>query len=117
MEPQIIYTHCASDLNRDHRIVYEACLVATRPPSSAKEVYTFDITADPAFGSFGMFQPNVFVEINIDKKIEAMQSYESELRPYPHPRSIEMIKIMAQRWGGMIGVEYAEAFELVRQVK
>jgi len=46
-----------------------------------------------------------------------MQAYESELRPYPHSRSIEMMRIMAQRWGSIIGVEYAEAFRLVRWVK
>ena len=117
IEPWIIYTHCSSDINRDHRIIHEAVLVATRPPSPVKELYAFDVTSDWAFGSFGSFQPNVFVEIDIDKKIGAMQAYKDELKSYPHPRSLEMIKVVAQKWGSVIGVEYAEAFELVRWIK
>ena len=117
IEPQIIYTHCSSDLNRDHRIVSEAVLVATRPPSPVRELYTFDATTDWAFGSFTSFQPNVFVEIDIDEKIELLRQYKDELRPYPHPRSPGMIRTVAQRWGSVIGVEYAEAFQLVRWIK
>lgn len=116
-KPDIIYTHCSSDINRDHRIINEAVLVATRPPSSVKELYAFDATSDWAFGQFGYFKPNVFVEIDIEEKMKGLEVYKGEMRPYPHPRSPEAIRALAMRWGSVVGVPYAEAFELVRQYK
>lgn len=45
-----------------------------------------------------------------------MSKYKSELREFPHPRSIEGMKVMAKKWGSVIGTEYAEAFELIRKI-
>jgi hypothetical protein len=45
-----------------------------------------------------------------------MKCYASELREYPHPRSIEALEINAKRWGTVIGCSSAEAFELIRKV-
>ncbi len=64
-------------------------------------------------------EPNVFVNINstLERKIRAMQLYESEARPFPHPRSPEALRAIAQRWGSVVGLEAAEAFELVRSIR
>jgi len=117
-EPHTIYTHCSSDVNRDHRIINEAVLIATRPPCSVKEIYGFDITSFWGFNQFGSFNPNVFVDITdtIDDKIEGLEDYKSELRPPPHYRSLESIRNRAQVWGSVINVPYAEAFELIRKI-
>ena len=119
IEPDVIYTTCASDVNRDHRIINEAVLIATRPPSKVKQIYAFDVTSFWAFGQFGSFKPNVFVDITdtIDKKIEGLKEYKDELRPFPHYRSVRNIKSLAQSWGMVINVPYAEAFELIREIK
>jgi hypothetical protein len=45
-----------------------------------------------------------------------MESYEFEKRAYPHPRSPQALTIQAQRWGVVVGYEYAEAFCLVRSI-
>ena len=45
-----------------------------------------------------------------------MEAYEFEKRKYPHPRSPEALKILAQRWGIVVGKEYAEAFMLIRNI-
>ena len=47
---------------------------------------------------------------NLDAKIKAMESYEFEKRPYPHPRSPEALEIIAKRWGTVVGTQMAEAF-------
>ena len=39
-----------------------------------------------------------------------------EKRKYPHPRSPEALEIQAKRWGISIGVDYAEAFCIVRTI-
>lgn len=118
--PDTIFTHCASDLNRDHRVVNEAVMVATRPPNSVKKIYCFDVTSDWGFGQFGRFKPNVFFSLApqyVDEKITSMEAYREEARGHPHPRSPEMIRALAQRWGSVIGVPYAEAFELIKMIK
>ena len=46
-----------------------------------------------------------------------MALYESEARPFPHPRSPEVLRAIAERWGSVVGVEAAEGFELVRSVR
>ena len=53
----------------------------------------------------------------MNAKIKGMEAYEFESRPYPHPRSPEALKIVAQRWGVAMGTEYAEAFQIVRTVE
>jgi hypothetical protein len=53
----------------------------------------------------------------LDRKVEAMQMYESEARLFPHPRAPEALKAQAQRWGTAAGLAAAEAFDLVRLVR
>ena len=65
------------------------------------------------------FRPNVFVDISatLETRVHAMALYESEARPFPHPRSAEALRAIARRWGSVVGVEAAEAFELVRAIR
>ena len=122
-QPQIVYTHHGGDLNIDHAITHRAVMTATRPIRSCtvREIYAFEVPSSTewAFGQFQpAFQPNVFVDISatLETKIQAMQIYESEARTFPHPRSSEALQSIAKRWGSAVGVEAAEAFELVRLV-
>ena len=45
-----------------------------------------------------------------------MACYETEVRDFPHPRSLEGLEVVARRWGTVVGCRAAEAFELVRSV-
>jgi LmbE family N-acetylglucosaminyl deacetylase len=123
VQPEIIYTHHGGDLNIDHAIVHRAVLTATRPLRGCpvRELYAFEVPSSTewSFQQFEpFFHPNVFVDIQetLNLKIEALQMYETEIQPFPHPRSPETIRAIAQRWGSTAGVEYAEAFELIRSV-
>jgi len=46
-----------------------------------------------------------------------MAAYKSELHNYPHPRSLKVLEIISKRRGTVVGVNAAEAFCLVRQLK
>jgi hypothetical protein len=46
-----------------------------------------------------------------------MQVYESEIKKYPHPRSPEALKIVAQRCGAVSNLKYAAPFILIRMIK
>ena len=37
-----------------------------------------------------------------------------EMRPFPHPRSLEGVEALARVGGVSVGVEAAEAFEVIR---
>jgi LmbE family N-acetylglucosaminyl deacetylase len=121
--PHVIYTHHSGDLNIDHQVVHRAVMTATRPQGDhpAKAIYAFEIpsSTDWAFHQFSPFHPNVFIDISttLETKLQAMSLYESEVRLFPHPRSPEAIRAIAQRWGSSAGLEAAEAFQLIRAIR
>ena len=124
VRPQIIYTHHGGDLNIDHVVVHRAVLTATRPIPGhpVKEIYAFEVPSSTewAFGQFqSTFRPNIFVDISmtLETKISAMELYKSEVRALPHPRSPEALRANARRWGSVVGLETAEAFELIRSIR
>ncbi|MFA6568256.1 MAG: PIG-L family deacetylase [Victivallales bacterium] len=120
--PSIVYTQHGGDLNIDHVITFRATLTAARPTENCpvKELYAYEVASSSewSFSQFSpAFIPNFFVDINqtLDIKIKAMNIYEGEVRAFPHPRSAEALHATAQRWGSVIGVKAAEAFQLVRK--
>jgi len=117
ISPDIIYTHSRQDTNQDHQIVYDAVMVATRPPINAK-VLCFEILTSAEW-AHSAFIANTYVDIRefIERKIELFNIYVSQIKKYPHPRSKEGIRIVAQKRGLDVGLEYAEAFQLVKEVK
>ena len=124
LNPQVIYTHYGGDLNIDHGITFRAVMTAARPlrGSSVRDIYTFETPSATEWGfqKFGpVFAPNVFMDISgtLEKKLKAIQLYESEVREFPHPRSSDALRAIARRWGSVAGLEAAEAFELVRAVR
>ena len=124
VEPSRVYTQHGGDLNIDHHVTYRATLTATRPMKNGcvRELLAYEVASSTewAFGSFEpLFRPNVFVDVaaTLERKIEAMAAYKSELRTFPHPRSAENLRACARRWGATVGVEAAEAFELVRDIR
>lgn len=122
--PQVIYTHCGSDLNTDHVLCHRAILTATRPTGGhlVERIYGFEVLSSTEWG-FGQvvphFQPNVFVEITdtLEVKIQAMLLYKTEIRTFPHPRSPEAVRALARLRGSTVGVHAAEAFQLIREVR
>ena len=123
LRPEIVFTQHGGDLNVDHNIVYRATLTATRPMAGCpvRSVYSYEVASSSewAFSKFApVFKPTVFADISatLDQKIAAMATYESEARPFPHPRSGRALRAIAERWGSTAGLEAAEAFELVRAI-
>lgn len=119
-QPSVVYTNNISDINADHRLLAEACMVASRPTptSCVNELYFCEIPGSTDWG-FGQitptFEPNVYVDISshIETKHSAVVAYATETRQHPDARSVEATIALAQRRGVTIGVEYAEAFKLV----
>jgi len=124
IKPQIIFTHHGGDLNMDHVITFRATLTAARPLAGrvVRSVYAYEVPSSTewAFQKFEpKFQPNLFHDISdtLAKKIEAMQIYDSETRKFPHPRSSQALQAIANRWGCVMGLGAAEAFEVISEIK
>ena len=119
-EPDLVFIPHRGDLNMDHRIVHEAALVATRPLSSrVRKILAYETLSETEWGrSIAHFHPGVYVDISgfIRLKQEAMLLFETELKTAPHPRSVELISALATKRGSEIGVKYAEAFMLIREI-
>lgn len=124
-KPEVIFTHHGGDVNIDHQRTFEAVITACRPMeheavSTLISFETMSGTEWRASSDPRHFIPNMFVELNeddLEAKIKAMEAYEFEKREYPHPRSPEALMIRAQMWGVANGVDYAEAFQLIRLIE
>ena len=123
-QPEIIFTHHGGDVNIDHQKTFDAVITSTRPMEheKVKTIITFETPSGTEWKASSdprHFLPNFFVsvsETNINAKIKGMESYEFERRKYPHPRSPESLKIYAQKWGIVVGQNFAEAFFIVRSI-
>ena len=120
--PDIVYTHYPFDLNNDHAVVSHSVTVACRPKAkqTVKTLLFFEIPSSTEWrpASAVSFAPNWFnnVSATIDLKCEAMKHYEKELLDFPHPRSLQGIRSLAQWRGATSACEAAEAFVLGRLI-
>ncbi len=124
VRPTVVYTHFPHDVNADHGRVAQAAWVACRPyvvPGLRRfAVYETPSSTEWAWPLTGsVFAPALFVDIaaTLEIKLTAMACYESELREYPHPRSLTALTERAAYWGSRIGVASAEAFQVLREVE
>ncbi len=123
VKPQIIYIPHKGDVNRDHQIVFDAVMVAIRPKPDLliEKVLSYEALSETEWGApfvENAFIPNVYVDISetLEIKLKAMSEYKSELKEYPHPRSLEAISALAKLRGSAIGMKAAEAFMLIRGI-
>ncbi len=125
IKPDVVFTHHPSDLNNDHLHTSLACQAAIRlfqrkpEIKPIKELLFMEVPSATEWSlnkAMNQFNPNTFIEIGeevINKKIEALSMYRDVMRPFPHPRSEEVLKGLAAFRGGQSGMIYAEAFESV----
>jgi LmbE family N-acetylglucosaminyl deacetylase len=119
----VVYLTNPHDTHTDHRVVFEACWTLMKPFRTAsrgpKRILVYETLsstdAAPPLSSRA-FQPNVWSDITpwIAQKCEAMAIYASEAQPDPLPRGASAIRALARVRGAQVGVEYAEAFQLLR---
>lgn len=124
VNPDWVYLVNGSDIHSDHRIVFEATMAVLKPflkGFGVTKILSYEClssteVASPQPGH--AFIPNVFSEItpHLDRKIEIMEMYKTEIQQEPLPRSASAIRALARYRGATIGVEYAEAFMLIREV-
>ena len=122
VKPNIVYLHHGGDLNQDHRGVFKAAMIALRGYTKPRvsKILSFETvsTTEQAPQVPGwQFSPNYFVDITdtLESKLKALALYDDELAAFPHPRSAEGLRALAQVRGSAVGLRAAEAFELIRE--
>jgi LmbE family N-acetylglucosaminyl deacetylase len=122
-EPDTLFVPFVGDLHFEHRLVFEAALVAARPRGSdyPLRILAYETMSETNWSAPGLspaFQPNVFIDISdhLEAKIEAFECFRSQVMPFPDERSIKALRALALLRGSTVSRHAAEAFMLLREV-
>ncbi len=123
LEPDIVYLPFKGDVHTDHQIVFSAsysCSKSFRYPS-IKKIVMMETLSETEFAPSikeCIFIPNMFVDITdfIDRKIEIMIHYKSEIGQHPFPRSERNTRALATFRGATASCEYAESFFILKEI-
>jgi LmbE family N-acetylglucosaminyl deacetylase len=122
LRPDVVYTHFSGDVNLDHHVVARAAWTACRPYMlpALRRFAVFETPSSTEWGwpADGGFTPNRYVDVTatLATKLEAMACYASELRDYPHPRSLRALTERAAYWGSHVGLAAVEPFHVLREM-
>jgi len=117
--PDTVLTHSPYDANNDHKIVFNATIMATRPGAQnhVNTLMSYEVLSSSEWAYVDTFTPNYFEELtekDVELKWQALSFYESEIKSYPFPRSSDGVKALAMMRGMQSGFKFAEAFHLIR---
>jgi LmbE family N-acetylglucosaminyl deacetylase len=123
-KPEKIYTINRSDAHSDHRVIFDAVMACTKSfrYPFIREVLMYECISETEFAPAlpeKVFQPNCFVDVSneMEEKIEIMEIFSSEMGKHPFPRSERNIRALGTFRGAMSGVEYAEAFQILKSFR
>lgn len=121
LAPEVVYIPHRGDNNQDHRAVFDAARVVLRPAATPyiRRLLSYEVASSTEQSpptAEAAFLPNSYVNIAayLERKLDALRCYQTETRDFPHPRSEEAVRILAQRRGVETGFPAAEAFLILR---
>lgn len=124
LNPEVVYIPHFGDMQKDHAIVSEAVMVAARPKydNTVRYVYSYETLSETEWNiphASNTFIPNTFVNIEnyLEKKLEAMKCFTTQICDFPNPRSMKAIEALARLRGSTMGAGAAEAFALIREYR
>jgi LmbE family N-acetylglucosaminyl deacetylase len=121
--PDTLFVPFVGDLHFDHRIVFDAAMVAARPRGSSypRRILAYETVSETNWSAPGLspaFQPNIFVDISdhVDAKLKAFALFASQCKSFPDERSLATLAALAALRGSTVNRHAAEAFMLIREV-
>jgi len=118
IDPETILIPSSKDIHDDHKIIFRAAKVATRPnkKSSLKKILSYEVLSETEWNEDSKtFNPNYYVNLtksDLNNKVKAFLKYKSQVKKFPHPRSKEAIRNLSKVRGSQVFIEYAEAFKV-----
>ena len=123
VKPDTVYIPHRGDMQLDHKLVVDAAMVALRPKYDhvVKNIYAYEVLSETGWDLPNMvndFIPNRYVDISEygEKKCEALKMFSGQVQVFPDARSVEAVKALYTYRGAMMGMNAAEAFEVVREL-
>lgn len=123
VQAEIIYVNNRSDIHSDHKVSFDSVISASKSFNNpyVKRILMYETLSETDFAppfQENAFLPNYFVDITeyLEGKIEIMRIYESEIKAHPFPRSERNLRALATFRGAQCGVEYAEAFMVLKWI-
>jgi LmbE family N-acetylglucosaminyl deacetylase len=121
VRPHTIVLPYKYDAHSDHTVTTELVCACTKVfrASYVKQVMMMEINSETDFViGDAPFYPNYFVDISphLDKKIEILKIYHTEVGTFPFPRSAEAVKAQAMIRGVQAGCQYAEGFMILKMI-
>jgi N-acetylglucosamine malate deacetylase 1 len=121
--PTYVFVPFMGDVHRDHQAAFQSAMVMCRPTGGhlPRSVLAYETISETNWNAPPVtpgFQPNTFVDISdyLERKIDAFQAYASQVKPYPHERSIETMRALAIMRGTTVHLRAAEAFVALRNI-
>ena len=124
VKPDEVYIPHRGDMQLDHKMIVDAVMVALRPKYDhvVKRIYAYETLSETGWdipNTVNEFIPTVYEDISetLEKKLEAMNIFQSQLAEFPAARSLGAIEALARYRGATVNVMAAEAFTLIREIK
>lgn len=126
VRPEIVYIPNRSDVHSDHRVVFDASMAVLKSfymrSLGVRRVLACEVPSETDAGpalAEQAFVPSVFVDVSatLRRKLQIMGDvFESELQGALMPRGLSALEALARYRGAAVGVEFAEAFMLMREI-
>ncbi|EOW9471602.1 TPA: PIG-L deacetylase family protein [Vibrio cholerae] len=123
IQPEIIFIPYRNDAHSDHEIVYDSVMSAAKSFRAPfiRKILAYETLSETDFGmkpEDGGFKPNVFIDIStyLNKKLDILEVFESEVRDFPFPRSRKALESLAYVRGVQCNANAAEAFMLIKEI-
>ena len=124
IKPDEVFIPHRGDMQIDHKMVVDASMVALRPKydHKVKRIYAYETLSETGWdipNTVNEFIPTVYEDISdtLEKKLAAMNIFQSQLAEFPAARSLGAIEALAKYRGATVNVMAAEAFSLIREIK
>lgn len=124
IQPDEVYIPHIGDMQKDHQIVVDACMVALRPKyfPQVKRILAYETLSETEWNLPNVsnaFIPNLFVDITetLEIKKKALSFFSLQVNPWPDARSEGAIEALARYRGALMHWDAAEAFMLIRELE
>lgn len=124
VKPDTVYLPHRGDMQLDHKMVVDAAMVALRPKYEyvVKSILAYETLSETGWdipNTINEFIPNVYEDISdyIDRKLNAISFFKSQLGTFPNARSTKAINALAMYRGAMMNIRAAEAFSMIREIR
>lgn len=126
VHPEVIYMPNRSDVHSDHRVVFETCMSVLKSFAMSslgvRRILACEVPSETDCGpavAEGAFVPSTFIDVSatLRRKLRIMDEvFETEQQGKFMPRGGSALEALARHRGATIGVEFAEAFALMREI-